>query len=225
MCITGRNAYSKGAIQQDFAAGIRELNMENAEEEDEEAFNPDEDQRDYDEVARSLPVFCISSRAYQKMCGRLKKDGNVPGFRTAEETEMPQLKKHCKKLTEAGPIQATRKFLLNFIQQLTTFTLWVSNGEDGFGMTDEDKRKQLRYLQKRIDELDKGLEKAVASCVGVMKKEFHNQLFEKCPELIEEAAGNAPETARRWGFKKEGGLLYTTYKGKFWLTITTFGGH
>ncbi len=66
MCISGRNAYSKGAIQQDFAAGIKELDQELAAEEDEENFNPDAEIRDYDEVARGLPVFCVSSRGYRK---------------------------------------------------------------------------------------------------------------------------------------------------------------
>lgn len=37
MCISGRNQYFKGAIQQDFAAGMRELDQELAAEEDEEA--------------------------------------------------------------------------------------------------------------------------------------------------------------------------------------------
>ena len=59
MCISERNQYSKGAIQQDFAAGIKELDQELAAEEDEENFNPDAEVRDYDEVARGLPVFCV----------------------------------------------------------------------------------------------------------------------------------------------------------------------
>ncbi|TVY91113.1 Nuclear GTPase SLIP-GC [Lachnellula willkommii] len=49
LCIDGRNKYSKGAIQTDFAAGIKELDQENAQEEDEANFNPDEDIRDYEE--------------------------------------------------------------------------------------------------------------------------------------------------------------------------------
>jgi hypothetical protein len=65
--------------------------MENAMEEDEENFNPEEELRDYDEVAKSLPVFCVSSRAYQKLCGRLQKDEKVPGFKTPEETEVSRL--------------------------------------------------------------------------------------------------------------------------------------
>lgn len=66
LCITGRNKYSKSAIQEDFAARIKELDQENGEEDDPDNFDPDEDMRDYKEVAESLPVFCVSSRAYQK---------------------------------------------------------------------------------------------------------------------------------------------------------------
>ena len=81
ICIEGRNKYSKGAIQQDFADGIRELDREFRQEEDPDQFNPEQDLRDYTEVARSLPVFCVSSRAYQKIRGRLQRDNNVGGFR------------------------------------------------------------------------------------------------------------------------------------------------
>lgn len=87
-CIAGRNAYSKGAIQRDFAAGIKELDQENAAEEEDENFDPDEELRDYEEVARSLPVFCVSSRAYQKLSGRLQREAPVPGFSAPEETEV-----------------------------------------------------------------------------------------------------------------------------------------
>ncbi|KAF2471415.1 uncharacterized protein BDR25DRAFT_223354 [Lindgomyces ingoldianus] len=213
ICIAGRNEYSKGAIQQDFAAGIKELDQENAAEEDEETFNPDEDLRDYDEVAKSLPVFCVSSRAYQKMCGRLQKDDTVPGFKTREETEIPQLQAHCKKLTEAGRIQTARTFLLNLCQQLTTFYMWASNDGSGLKLSDNEKRAETKHLDKRLGELDKGLGKAVESCIKTMKKEICEQIFEKYPEAIEEAIRVAPDTVRSWGaHKQEGGLAWATYK-------------
>ncbi|KAF2031640.1 hypothetical protein EK21DRAFT_62781 [Setomelanomma holmii] len=213
ICIAGRNDYSKRAIQQDFAAGIKELDQENAAEEDEDNFNPDAELRDYDEVARSLPVFCVSSRAYQKMCGRMQKDDDVPGFKTPEETGMPQLQAHCTKLTEAGRIQTARTFLLSLCQQLTTFSLWASNDGAGLKMTNEDKRKQVRYLEKRLGELEKGLEEAVRACLNVLKKEMNDQIFGKYPDLIEEAINSAPVTAQNWGaHRADGGLAWATYK-------------
>jgi hypothetical protein len=213
ICISGRNDYSKRAIQQDFAAGIKELDQENAAEEDEDNFNPDEEIRDYDEVAEALPVFCVSSRAYQKMCGRLAKDDAVPGFNTPEETEVPQLQAHCKKLTEAGRVQSTRVFLRSLCQQLTTFTLWASNDGRGVKMTDDDKRRQHNYVQRRLEELEKGLEGAVEACLNVMKRELNDQIFDKYPDLIQDAINAAPEIASRWGLHKaDGGLAWGTYK-------------
>lgn len=212
ICIAGRNEYSKSAIQQDFAAGIKEIDQENAAEEDEDNFNPDEELRDYDQVARSLPVFCVSSRAYQKMCGRLQKDDGVPGFTSPEETEIPQLQAHCKKLTEGGRIQTCRSFLLSLCQLLATFNLWASNDGTGLKMTDDDKRKQISHLKRRLKELETGLAEAVNACINEMRGEMKNQIFDKYPELINEAIEAAPTTANAWGYKDMGGLVWATYK-------------
>ncbi|KXH59774.1 hypothetical protein CSAL01_06423 [Colletotrichum salicis] len=130
VCIQGRNTYSKGAIQRDFAMGIKELDQEAAIEEDGETFNPDEDIRDYDKVARNLPVFCVSSRAYQKMRGRLQKDHfNNDGFRDVNETEVPQLQQHAKKLTEGGRAASGCRFLTELSQLLNPMKTWAANDE------------------------------------------------------------------------------------------------
>lgn len=99
-CIAGRNEYSRGAIQRDFAAGIKELYQA---DQDEETFNPDEELHDYEKMGAELKVFCVSSRAYQKMCGRLKKDKAVPGFTKVAETEVWRLcivMRHILKFTD-----------------------------------------------------------------------------------------------------------------------------
>jgi pantothenate synthetase len=51
LAISGRNEYARCAIQKDFAAGIKELDQELVEETDLSSFNPDADDRDYEEVA------------------------------------------------------------------------------------------------------------------------------------------------------------------------------
>ncbi|KAL8709618.1 MAG: hypothetical protein Q9220_005710 [cf. Caloplaca sp. 1 TL-2023] len=135
-CISGRNKYSKGAIQQDYAAGIRELDMELAAEKDEENFDPDEEIRDYEEVARGLPVFCVSSRGYQKLKGRLRKDRPVPGFQSIEETEIPML-----------------QTLLN------SLAFWASNDGSGVQLTKGQKAEEEQYLAKKIRKFE-----SVSSC-------------------------------------------------------------
>lgn len=212
ICIAGRNEYSKTAIQADFAAGIKEIDQETAAQEDEDNFNPDEEVRDYDQVAKSLPVFCVSSRAYQKMQGRLVKDDGVPGFMVPEETEIPQLQSHCRKLTESGRIQTARTFLLNVCQLLTTFHLWASDDGTGLQMTDEDKAKQVNYLKRRLEELETGLEQVVHACISDMRTELKHQIFDKYPELINAAMEAAPTTALAWGQREMGGLRWATYK-------------
>ncbi|KAF2757867.1 hypothetical protein EJ05DRAFT_368999 [Pseudovirgaria hyperparasitica] len=155
ICISGRNDYSRRAIQFDFAAGVEELDQENAIEEDEENFNPDDEKRDYEQVARDLPVFCVSSRAYQKLSGRLKKDSAVPGFTTLDQTEIPALQAHCKKLTEAGRSSSCRRFLNNLNQLLTSISLWASDDGSGATLTDQQKVREVLFLKKKLAELEK----------------------------------------------------------------------
>ncbi|HEU0047929.1 MAG TPA: hypothetical protein VFQ43_10045, partial [Nitrososphaera sp.] len=154
-CIQGRNEYSKGAIQQDFAAGIKELDMEIQEEEDAANFNPENDVRDYDEVARSLPVFTVSSRAYQKLMGRLIKDKDVPGFTSVEQTQIPQLQEHAKKTTEAGRQSNCRRFLNSLSQLLNSLKLWASSDGSLNSLTETQKWREAKILADKLKTLDK----------------------------------------------------------------------
>ena len=153
-CIQGRNEYSKGAIQQDFAAGIKELDMELQEEEDAANFNPEADVRDYDEVARSLPVFTVSSRAYQKLKGRLVKDKDVPGFATVHETQIPQLQEHARKTTEAGRQANCNRFMNSMSQLLNSLRLWASSDGSSNNLTELQKSQEAKILKDRLGKLD-----------------------------------------------------------------------
>jgi hypothetical protein len=59
MAVKSRNESSKDAIQWDFGWGVRDLDMEIGDEEDRYNFDPEVLIRDYEQVARSLPVRCL----------------------------------------------------------------------------------------------------------------------------------------------------------------------
>jgi hypothetical protein len=172
--------------------------MESAQEEDPDQFNPEEDLRDYVEVARSLPVFCVSSRAYQKLRGRLQRDNKVPGFRSAEETEIPQLQAHCKKLTEAGRASNCRAFLTNLSQLLNSLRLWASNDGTGVNLTDARLAAETRFFKLRLTALEKSLDGAVKDCLKEMNEALAENIFENYDQLIEAAISEANTTVSKW---------------------------
>jgi hypothetical protein len=102
--------------------------------------------------------------------------------------------------------------LTSLCQLLTTFNLWTSNDGTGLKMIDEDKRKQVNYLTRRLGELTAGLEEAVRACIKEMRSEMKTQIFDKCPELIEEAIEAAPATVLTWGDKSLGGRMWASYR-------------
>lgn len=209
ICIAGRNKYSRSAIRLDFAAGIKELDQENAEEEDPEYFDPDEDARDYDEVARSLPVYCVSSRAYQKLSGRMQKDSDVPGFTTKEQTEIPQLQAHCKTLTERGREAGCRRFLNSLNQLLNSLGLWASDDGTGAKLSSQQRDTEKGFLFRQLKELEKALEKAVTKTLSEVSEHLSDQLFDKFQPAVDAAINDAVPTSNQWGSKRdEGGLHY-----------------
>ncbi|KAL9601801.1 MAG: hypothetical protein Q9219_002291 [cf. Caloplaca sp. 3 TL-2023] len=218
LCISGRNQYSKGAIQQDFAAGIKELDQEIAAEEDEDNFNPANDVRDYDEVASSLPVFCVSSRGYQKLQGRLRKDPPVPGFTSIDETEIPALQKHCEKLTETGRAANCRAFINKMSSLVNSLTIWASSDGTGANLTQEQKAKEARYLQKGMENLESRLEKATKSCARELNAELQDAVYDRYEAAVQAATWDSIHTATQWGApvnrenRAAGGLYWASYK-------------
>ncbi|KAK0643251.1 hypothetical protein B0T16DRAFT_391805 [Cercophora newfieldiana] len=214
VCIKGRNAYSKQAIKRDFAMGIKELDQEAAAQEDEENFDPEVDLRDYDAVAESLPVFCVSSRAFQSLSGRLKKDNiNSTGFLSLDDTEIPQLQVHAKKLTEGSRVANSRRFLNDLMQLVNSMQMWASDDGSQSALTDREKLKEEARLRGQLQQVEADFLATVNECTNSMNEAFTENIYEYFDKTIPLAVEAALPTAIGWGARRdEGGLLWATYK-------------
>ncbi|KAK8066431.1 hypothetical protein PG997_013178 [Apiospora hydei] len=212
-CIKGRNDYSRTSIRWDFAMGMKELDQETAAEKDDANFDPDHDARDYDAVAAGLPVFCISSRAFQKLSGRLEKDDfDSHGFMSLEDTEVPQLQAHAKKLTETGRIAHYKEFLNNLLRLVYSMNLWVTN-EGTSSLSTAEKRSEEIHIRKLLGELKDVFDASVRGSVEEMEECLRDQIFKSFDTSIPLAIEKAVTTASGWGAHKNmGGLLWATYK-------------
>lgn len=212
-CIAGRNQNLKGAIQHDFAAGIKELDEEITMAEDEENYDPEEDLRDYVAVANSLPVYCVSSIAYQKLCGRMEKDNMPDGFKTKDKTEIPQLQAHCKQLTEVSRISKCQGFFNKLLQLLNSLIVWSSQDGSGLKLTDTQHQAESSWLNKTLRTLEEQFENVVTEGVEEIQNTLTANLFQHFPATIKSAETEAISCAAGWGKPKvEGGLVCGTYK-------------
>ncbi|TIA35081.1 hypothetical protein D6C78_06406 [Aureobasidium pullulans] len=213
ICIAARNRYSKSAIQIDFAAGIKELDQEAEAEDDPDQYDPEQEIRDYEKVAKDLPVFCVSSRAYQKLSGRLLKDNAVRGFTDVNQTEIPALKKHCKMLTENVRSIKSRRFLNSLCRLLTSVSLYNSDYSSGASKSDLQKDSEQRFLARQLQDLEKALEKDVKDTLTQIREAMNENVFENCNTAINAASNTALPTSQGWGaHKSQGGLPWSTYK-------------
>ena len=212
-CIAERNHHSRGAIQLDFAAGIKELDQGNAEEEDPANFDSSQDLRDYDKVAQSLPVFCVSSRAYQKLSGRFQKEPDFAGFTEVDQTEIPLLQAHCITLTKPQRANGCRLFLNNFNQFITSLSLWVSGDTNATNLSGVERNEYEEKFSKRVQGLEKLLQQNVDKCTRFIEHIVSENIYGQFDAAIDDAVQNAMPTAESWGQKPDsGGLPWSTYK-------------
>lgn len=134
---------------------ILRLDREAAEEEGGDSHDPGLNAYEYDELARRLPVFCVSSRAYQKLSGRLDEDSfQVDGFSDTRATEIPQLQEHVKELTQEGRRVASLKFLNELSQLLGPMTVWAAE-DNSISLNLKHKKADRAFLEDRFVVLKK----------------------------------------------------------------------
>ncbi|KAI0128927.1 hypothetical protein BJ170DRAFT_579822 [Xylariales sp. AK1849] len=213
LCIQRRNEYSRTAIQEHFALGIQLLDQDTAMKEDASSFNPDHSIRDYDEVARSLPVFCVSSRAYQVKTGKLNIRDDFDGFANLEQTEVPQLVAHAKKLTESGRATNCKKFLNGCLQIMQSLQIWAGTESIEVVLSDSEAKAEVEKLVEDLNDLRKALESAAAESTSKCQAILEKDLFRKFGVSISKTASQATSIAEKWGAPKdEGGYHCNTYK-------------
>lgn len=208
--ILGRNQYSKDAIRRDFLQGLNELNQDLAAE-DEKDLDPSCFTKDYQDVTKSLPVFCVSARAYQKLAGCWEDEESVPGFAKSEHTEISELRAHCVKLTENRRLSHGHTFLNELTRFLNSLTFQIIS--DDSQATAEAKKTGLHCVRSRMDDFDKAITTAIQIAHQSFKTQVESVIFPKLAEAANTAAQRAPGIVGKWNAPlKDNGLSFQTYK-------------
>ncbi|KAK0621529.1 Dynamin family-domain-containing protein [Bombardia bombarda] len=214
-CIKYRNGYSRPAIQQQFADGIRELDQDNAAQRDADSFDPDHEERDYAAVASALSVFCVSARAYQKLSGRLEKDSHTPfkGFRGIEDSGIPALQRHALSITQSVRAANCRKFLNDLSHLFVTLMMQVVVEEKPLKLADKEKEQELKFIERAVNELRKDIGLSILRACQAWRDLIRVHITNKFSLAMRLAVDDVTTTVDSWAQPKvDGGLPAQTYR-------------
>ncbi|KAI8170264.1 Nuclear GTPase SLIP-GC [Colletotrichum sp. SAR 10_70] len=156
-CIQKRNKISRENLQDYFRSVLREAQQQMA------TSHHADNHLDND---MKLPVFCISSHAYQSLEGLSSGfSDSVTGFDNIEDTEIPQLQQHAQGLTDDLRIAKNREVLATISQLLNSISLWTQNAPDFNTALDAEMLKSLlnELEQEMLSETQAGVQKLRAS--------------------------------------------------------------
>ncbi|EZF59156.1 hypothetical protein H104_07889 [Trichophyton rubrum CBS 289.86] len=217
-CIEKRNEYSDAHIREDFVAGLLHPRSTSEDEGSED--------REIPMTKEKLDVFCVSSKAFQILEGRLKEHKVMKGFITPEDTGIPQLQRYCLNLGFAARMAKHTDFLNNLGQLVNSLQLQAS-GQDKLSLrSNQDDQELLQaefnklkeVLNTTILNLSKallGIRQHLYASLGMSRFQVASRSLKLiCVDGAAIAAKNAAERAPlRWNrVKKDGGISYPTYK-------------
>jgi GTPase SAR1 family protein len=216
-CVEARNKYSSDAIRKDFAQGVKET-VEDAEAQQDDGLIPPAAERDYDEIAKTLPVFCVSSRGYQFLKGRSSKDSTIDAYRCPEDTQIPQLQEHAMRLGDVELGATNKAFIAGLVRYMRSLLLWTSNtgtaeGPEADKLT-ETELAMVNRLETLLAALGSEFDNCIKSAVTVMRAGVQHQLVEPISSMCYTAASQLPEIARGWPRQGHDGrdMRWATYR-------------
>ncbi|TIC91708.1 Nuclear GTPase SLIP-GC [Colletotrichum higginsianum] len=205
-CIKKRNQASAQRIRQDFADGVREIDEATTPDQSDAFFNPDNPPRDYEKIKAGLRVFCISSRAYQKLNGMMPNvDFDTSGFGNSDDTGIPGLQAHAQKLTESYRNARCRDILVKLYALLASIACWVTGHDiERAGL---DQKSISTHLSIEFKKFIKNLANSREACSKKLNEMLKDKVYGKTNALATAAARKATPYSDSWFESHEDGGL------------------
>lgn len=208
-----RNEISRKMIRELFASGQRELDQEVAAEGDGDGIQYDIVERDYEQLAKDLQVFCVSALASHKLRGSSEDAALARGFIEMEQTEVPQLLQHCINITEPKRKQAALVFLNDVISRLLRVWLYGVTGDGIRSSSPEDIAKvQANFMQCETHLLESIL-RVIDNDIAAYLDRVRNSIVNPLPRATVAVKVASVAQTTNWGaHRKVGGIAWNTYR-------------
>lgn len=179
-CIEIRNSYVRQRIRADFRSGLQELDQElksRGDDDDQGSSLMNLTSGTYD----GAQSFCVSSSTYQKW----KKKRPMPtGFRTEQDTCIPQLRKYCQEFT-LGSREGLATQLLEDVNRLKKrMKGWADNSIPDVQLTRGQNQKAKDLFQKHAARLEEVSFKSMVAPLLLILTNFIKELLDNIRSCI-----------------------------------------
>ncbi|KAK3379824.1 hypothetical protein B0T24DRAFT_655432 [Lasiosphaeria ovina] len=209
--IQSQDKYVKAAMKRQFVNGIRELDIEIQALAEKDGL--DFEVRDYLKMANGLRVFCVSSKAYQLMSGRLDKDDPISGFADFEDTEIPELRRHGLETTRTARVEAYKRFFRELSQILAFLYIQVVVADQPSKWAEDLKKRETWFFLENIAELRKDGNTIIRRSLDKCRELVRRKVTERFPRAAGSACKAAVVTMAGWFRPSQvGGLPFQTFR-------------
>ncbi|KAF5868435.1 uncharacterized protein Bfra_012345 [Botrytis fragariae] len=215
VCTQARNTYTQNHLKIDFLNGLRELKqdisadrndefqseIEKKVESESSATKPGWDNSKLIENACTeglidqLNTFCVSSKGYQRLAGRFKRNPKPKGFATINDTFIPFLREYAVACTLTQRSKLADRFLNGFNLVKLSISSWVENDSPN-SLSSSEKDRLNGTLEEHLGALQKKFELALNIAMMRMKNAIKTDIFPMLQKCINASTQKAEEACK-----------------------------
>ncbi|EDN95069.1 hypothetical protein SS1G_10944 [Sclerotinia sclerotiorum 1980 UF-70] len=169
-CTQARNNYTQEHLKMDFENGLQGL-------------------------LDQLHVFCVSSKGYQKLSGRFKRDRIPEGFVTVNDTFIPSLQDYAAASTLTARTNITDAFLNESNLLKLTIKSWAKNDTPN-SLSSSQKHALNTRLGEQIETLNKSFGHAFDTAVMRIREIIETNIFPTLEGCIKASTEKAEQACR-----------------------------
>ncbi|KAF7896561.1 hypothetical protein EAF00_006575 [Botryotinia globosa] len=201
-CTQARSDYTQGHLRIDFENGLRELKQDMSDDANDERQLGNEDEAESKHqvyqrgLTEQLQIFCVSSKGYQRLCGRFKRDPMSNGFATIKDTCIPKLQEYAAASTLTVRARIADSFLTEFNLLKLSIKSWAENDSPN-SLSVSQTHKLNAMLEEKLETLHKVSSHALTMAISRIREIIMTDILPTLRSCIRASTEKAEEACKR----------------------------
>ncbi|KAK6601194.1 hypothetical protein H4I95_08176 [Botrytis cinerea] len=200
-CTQARSRYTQEHLRMDFENGLRELKQDISDDANDKKQLGNEDEAESKHLVyrrgltEQLQIFCVSSKGYQRLCGRFKRDPLPNGFGTIKDTCIPKLQEYAAASTLTVRGKIADSFLTESNLLKLSIKSWAENvSPNSLSASQTDKLNEM--LGEKLETLHKTFSHALTVAISRIREIIMTEILPTLRSCIRVSTEKAEEACK-----------------------------